>query len=77
MMADMIALILTGLLRVARPSALWCSRTSRCGTNWSSSSAPGRVHGCEPPTGCSIWVLLSRLLAGAGERRLLGVLASS
>jgi hypothetical protein len=29
----------------------WCSRTSRCGTSWPSSSAPLRVHACDPPIG--------------------------
>src|SRR5436190_3849934 len=31
MMAGMITLLLTGLLRGGGPSAAWCSKTSRCG----------------------------------------------
>ena len=54
MMAGMITLILTGLLFAGSgPSAPWCSRTSRCGINWPSSSAPRRAHACAPPTACS------------------------
>ena len=37
---------------VCGTSAPLCSRTLRCGTNWSSSSAPCGVHGSEPPTAC-------------------------
>src|SRR5437667_221224 len=46
-----------------RAAASRCSRTSRYGTNWLSSSAPHRVHACEPPTAYS-GVLLSRLWSG-------------
>ena len=42
----MITLILPASSAGSGPSAPWCSRTSRYGTNWPSSSAPRRVHAC-------------------------------
>jgi hypothetical protein len=44
------------------PAAPWRSRTSRCDTNWPSSSAPCRGHACGPPAGPS------RLSRGAPGR---------
>ena len=63
MMAGMITLILIGLLRGIETTAPWSSKTSRCGTNWPSSSVPRRVRG----SGFSdrlLWVLLSHLWRG-------------
>jgi hypothetical protein len=46
MMADMITLIFTDLLRGARTRRALVLENSRYGTNWPSCSAPRRVHGC-------------------------------